>query len=196
MTPQLNKHFNTYKEGLNLENLRRYCMEHGEVKTFLRGETLENEGEPAQWVAFVERGCFIYMVHSDGEGKDYCTGFAFEGEFVADFPYCMSHQPANISIIAQTTCIVWLMNGSVIKSFFETNDRMKEMLGDIYKHLFLQIYSQYLDTYRMTVKERYTQLLRRCPQIVQQINLKDIASLLKVTPTTISKIRKEITFSV
>ena len=28
MTP--NKHFNTYKEGLYLEFLQAYCMEHGE----------------------------------------------------------------------------------------------------------------------------------------------------------------------
>ena len=79
MTHQPNKHFNTYKEGLDLVFLREYCMEHGERRTFLRGETLEEAGEPAQWVAFVERGCFKYMVHNDEEGKDYCTGFAFEG---------------------------------------------------------------------------------------------------------------------
>ena len=72
----MNKDFNTYKEGLDLEVLQQYCMEHGEVRTFLRGETLEEggaarlpsvswrvPGEPAQWVAFVERGCFKYMVH-------------------------------------------------------------------------------------------------------------------------------------
>lgn len=62
-------------------------MEHGERRVMERGETLEEAGEPAQWVAFVERGCFKYMVHNDEEGKDYCTGFAFEGEFVSDFPY-------------------------------------------------------------------------------------------------------------
>ena len=58
-----NKHFNSYKEGLDLEVLRRYCEEHGEERMFERGETLEDVGEPAQWVAFVERGCFKYMVH-------------------------------------------------------------------------------------------------------------------------------------
>ena len=26
-----NMHFNSYKEGLNLEFMRDYCMEHGEV---------------------------------------------------------------------------------------------------------------------------------------------------------------------
>ena len=31
MTHQQNKHFNTYKVGLNLEFMRNYCMEHGVV---------------------------------------------------------------------------------------------------------------------------------------------------------------------
>ena len=61
LTHQANKHFNTYKEGLDLEVLRWYCMEHGEERTFLRGETLEDAGEPGQWVAFMERGCFKYV---------------------------------------------------------------------------------------------------------------------------------------
>ena len=195
MTKKTNKQFNTYMEGLDLEMLRQYCMEHGEARTFHRGEPLENVGEPAQWIAFVERGCFKYMVHNHDEGKDYITGFAFEDEFVADFPNCMDHQPATVSIVAQTACKVWLLNGNEFKHIFDTIDPMKEMEARIFKHLFLQIYTQYLDAYRMTVKERYAHLLRRCPQIVQQINLKDIASFLKVTPTTISKIRKEITFS-
>ena len=43
MTP--NKYFNTYKEGLDLEFLREYYMEHEERRTFLRGETLEEAGE-------------------------------------------------------------------------------------------------------------------------------------------------------
>lgn len=67
-----NKQFNTYKEGLDLEFLRTYCMEHGERRVMEQGETLEEAGEPAQWVAFVERGCFKYMVHNDVDGKDYC----------------------------------------------------------------------------------------------------------------------------
>ena len=29
-------------------------------------------GGLAQWVAFVKRGCFKYMVHNNEENKDYC----------------------------------------------------------------------------------------------------------------------------
>lgn len=40
-----NKHFNSYKDGLDLEFLRAYCMEHGERRVIERGEMLEETGE-------------------------------------------------------------------------------------------------------------------------------------------------------
>lgn len=45
MTYQPNKQFNTYKEGLDLEFLREYCMEHGKRRVIERGEMLEETGE-------------------------------------------------------------------------------------------------------------------------------------------------------
>ncbi len=49
-------------------------------------------------------------------GKDYCTGFAFEGEFfdkrsgkaerVADFPYCLDGDVSEVSIETDMPCVV------------------------------------------------------------------------------------------
>ena len=50
MTHQPNKHFNTYKEGLDLEFLREYCMEHGERRVIERGEMLEETGELSRMI--------------------------------------------------------------------------------------------------------------------------------------------------
>ena len=135
-----NKHFNTYKEGLDLEFLREYCMEHGERRVMERGETLEEggaarlpsvswrvPGEPAQWVAFVERGCFKYMVHNDEEGKDYCTGFAFEGEFVSDFPYCLDGDVSEVSIEADMPCEVRVISGQELQALFDNDPKMAKM---------------------------------------------------------------------
>ena len=207
MTHQSNKHFNTYKEGLDLEVLRQYCMEHGEKRTFLRGETLEEggaarlpsvswrvPGEPAQWVAFVERGCFKYMVHNDEEGKDYCTGFAFEGEFVADFPYCLDGDASEVTIEADMPCEVRVISGAELQCLFDTDPSMAKMDVKILKNLFKMVYCRDLDHYRYTARGRYRRLLERCPQVVQMLSLKDIASFLKISPIYLSKIRKEMTY--
>lgn len=63
-------HFNIYKEELNLEFLKQYCIENGSMKTFEQGEALEKAGKAAQWIAYVESGYFKYMVQSPtGGGK-------------------------------------------------------------------------------------------------------------------------------
>ena len=137
-----NKHFNTYKEGLDLEFLREYCMEHGERRVMERGETLEEAGEPAQWVAYVERGCFKYMVHNDEEGKDYCTGFAFVGEFVADFPYCLDGDTSEVSFEADMPCEVRIISGQELQALIDNDTKMAKMDVKILKRSNLFAYYQ------------------------------------------------------
>ena len=185
--------FNLYKDGLDLDSLRLYCMKHGEERLLKRGEIFEDAGNQSKYVAYVERGCFKYMVNNQEEGKDYCTGFAFEGEFVADYPNCLTGNKSSVTIVAGTTCKIFQILGKELETLLDSlnTEGLKQAISD---SLFAQVYAQYLDTYRMTTRERYKRLLIRCPELVQSINLKDIASYLKVTPTTISNIRREITF--
>jgi len=192
MTP--NKQFNTYKEGLDLEFLREYCMEHGERRVMERGESLEEAGEPAQWVAYVERGCFKYLVHNDEEGKDYCTGFAFEGEFVADYPYCLTGDLSEVTIEADMSCVVHIIKGIDLQRMFDEDMNKMHIGWQIMCNLFKMVYARDLDHYRYTARGRYRKLLNRCPQVVQMLSLKDIASFLNVTPTYLSKLRKEMTY--
>jgi CRP-like cAMP-binding protein len=169
-------------------------MEYGERRVMERGETLEEAGEPSRWVAYVERGCFKYIVHNDEEGKDYCTGFAFEGEFVADYPYCLNGDKAEVTIEADMACVVHVIEGAELKHIFEEDPKKMRIGWEIMRNLFMMVYARDLDHYRYTARGRYRRLLERCPQVVQMLSLKDIASFLNVTPVYLSKIRKEITF--
>ena len=155
------KHFNSYKEGVNLEFLRDYCIEHGETRLMKRGEVFEKAGEPSQ--------------------------------LVADYPNCLSGKKSEVTIVAGTSCKVFQILGKELERLLDA-EKSKDLRQTISDSLFSQIYAQYLDSYRMTTRERYKRLLFRCPELVQSINLKDLASFLKVTPTTISNIRREITF--
>ena len=60
--------------------------------------------------------------------------------------------------------------------------------------LLAQTYDRFLDLYRKSPKERYSDLLAKCPEILHKVSLKELASYLQVTPTHLSRIRKEITF--
>ena len=98
-----------------------------------------------------------------------------------------------MTIVAGTSCKVFQILGKELERLLDA-EKSKDLRQTISDSLFSQIYAQYLDSYRMTTRERYKRLLFRCPELVQSVNLKDLASFLKVTPTTISNIRREITF--
>ena len=185
--------FNSYFDGLDLSRLTKYCINHGRLTQYAKGEFLIKAGEESRYIGFVECGYFNYIVHNSPEQKDYITGFTFEGEFVGDYPTCLSGKTSEVTIVAGTSCKVFQLGGEELGKLLDSKG-MRELKQAISDHLFSQVYKQYLDTYRMTTRERYKRLLLRCPEIVQSISLKDIASYLKVTPTTISNIRREITF--
>lgn len=186
--------FNSYTKGLDLEFLKSYCLENGKLTYLSRGEVLEDIGKPAQWVTYVMKGWFKFIVRNEAEAKEYITGLAFAGEFVADYPNCLYGAESEIRIEAATPCEVYAIKGSELLSLYEENGDNANVGRHIAEHLFTQTYSRFLDHYRFDARSRYERLIVRCPNIVQQIPLKEIASYLNMTPQMLSKIRKEITF--
>ena len=179
--------------SLDLHVLREFCEREGEAVVYRKGDQLEREGDPARWFAFVESGCFEYVNHSSDD-REHITWFSFEGEFVADYPTFLYGQPSQTTIEAMMPSRVVRVAGQQLEQYFGQSTETMKLRAVIAEHILLQFRSRYLDLHCATPHERYEQLLRRCPGIVHHLNLQDIASFLNVTPKTISKIRKEITF--
>lgn len=184
--------FNTYKNEVDLNFLREYCIEHGEKRTMKRGETLENAGEPAKYVAYIKHGFFKYSVRNEESGEYFCGGFVFEDEFVADFPACLDGDISEVTIEAGTICDVYIIRGRELKFIFTSDRKMMELNYHLLSNIFKMIRRRYFDFFRYSPKERYKRLIARSPQIVQQLPLREIASFLNITPQMLSKIRKEI----
>ena len=67
--------FNSYIDGLDLSALNEYCVNHGRLTQYAKGDYFIKAGEESQYIGFVECGYFNYMVHNSSEQKDYLTGF-------------------------------------------------------------------------------------------------------------------------
>jgi len=77
-----------------------------------------------------------------------------------------------------------------VDELFEKEPKLHNTISDGF---FYQVYDRFLNMYRLSAKERYIHLLGSCPDILQNITLKELASYLQITPTYLSRIRKEIT---
>ena len=180
--------------SLDLETLREFCKREGEAVTYRKGNQLEREGDPARWFAFVTEGCFKYVTHGISEDREHITWFSFQGEFVVDYPTFLYGRPSQTTIEAMMPSRVIRVTGQQLEQFFDQSKETMKLRAIIAEHILFQFRSRYLDLHCTTARERYEMLMQRCPGIVDHLALQDIASFLNVTPQTISKIRKEITF--
>lgn len=180
--------------SLDLEMLREFCRREGEAVTYHKGDQLEREGDPARWLAYVERGCFKYVTRGISDDREHITWFSFEGEFVVDYPTFLYARPARTTIVAMMPSRVIRVTGEQMKQYFSQSIETMELRAIVAEHILCQFHLRYLDLHRTTARERYDLLMQRCPGIMDHLDLQDIASFLNVTPQTISKIRKEITF--
>ena len=182
------------KNSIDLQVLREFCEREGEAVAYYKGDQLEREGYPARWFGFVTEGCFMYTVKSMGDGKEHITWFSFDGEYAGDYPACLDGRPAMTTIEAMAPTRIIRVSGEQLLTWFRESSEGMELRGIIGEHLLSQARRSYLNFFRSTARERYDLLMQRCPGIVEHLDLQDIASFLNVTPKTISKIRKNITF--
>ena len=183
------------KNSIDIEALREFCEREGKEVTYRKGDQLEREGDPARWFGFVTEGCFKYVTYGISDNKPHLTWFSFEGEFVGDYATCLYGRRSQTTIEAMMPSRVLRVNGQHLEQFFEQNIETMKLRAVIGDHIISQYRARYLVLHRATSRELYELLLRRCPGIVEHLALQDIASFLNVTPKTISKIRKEITFA-
>ena len=181
------------KNSIDIEALCEFCEREGKEVTYRKGDQLEREGDPARWFGFVTAGCFKYVNHSSDD-REHITWFSFAGEFVADYPTFLYGQPSQTTIEAMMPSRVLRVAGQQLEQYFRQSMETMKLRAVIAEHILFQFRSRYLDLHCATPRERYEQLLQRCPGIVEHLDLQDIASFLNVTPKTISIIRKNITF--
>lgn len=181
--------FNSYLDNVDLNFWRELCAKGGKLHSYRKGEYFLHQGENTRYWGFIKKGYFKYSV-IDSEGNIHITGFAFCNTPIGDYSSLMAKTPVLTDIIAAMDSEVYVCDRNMLDGLFKKDPKLHNAISD---GLFLQTYERFLNIYSLSAKERYIHLLGSCPDILQNITLKELASYLRITPTHLSRIRKEIT---
>lgn len=184
------ENFNTYLSDLDMIFWRNLFAMNGELRHYKKGDYFCRIGEKTHLFGFIKTGIFKYAV-TNSEGEERITGFTFDDTPVGDYLNLVTNSESRNDIVALSNAEVFVCNSSMVEDVLRQNPKLHAKVAD---RLLMQAYDRFLDLYRKSPKERYLDLLVECPEIFQRISLKDLASYLQITPTHLSRIRREITF--
>lgn len=163
-----------------------------EKKIISKNQLQLEEGALCDEYLFLEKGCMRAFAH-DTEGNEVTTNFYTQGQIIFEVSSFFNRTKSKENIQALTDCEGWYITYEELNDFFHTLPEFREFGRSILVKGFAALKIRMLSMITETAEERYLQLLKTNPEIFQQAPLKNIASYLGITDTSLSRIRKEIT---
>lgn len=153
-----------------------------------RNEYLKEKGSIDTNVYLVKNGSLRIFVIDEYE--EHTIRFGYKNNLIASLDSFINEKPSDFYIQALKRTTVKVINKEKYTSFIESSHENKRMWLDILKSFILQQIERERDILTSSPTERYNRVLKRSPQLFQEIPNKYIASYLRMTPETLSRIKK------
>lgn len=139
----------------------------------------------------------IYLISSGSlrifvvdEEEEHTIRFGYKNNLITALDSFLSDKPTDFYIQAIKKTTVKFINKKSFKSFILSTDENKKTWLSILEYFVLQQMERERDILTASPIERYKRVLKRSPQLFQEIPNKYIASYLRMTPETLSRIKK------
>jgi len=180
-----------YNSGLVSLTGAKQIAAHFHQKILYKNDYLLKAGQVSNEYVFVESG-FLRLFAYDVDGNDVTTGFCSSNQIVFEVSSYFNRTPSKEYIQALTDCRGWFITFDELNNLFHTMPEFREFGRSILVKAFAGLKVRMLSMITESAEERYANLLKSNPEIVQNAPLKTIASYLGITDTSLSRIRKEM----
>jgi CRP-like cAMP-binding protein len=157
---------------------------------FSKNDYLISEGTTANFYYFLESG-FARSYIIDLEGNDITTKFFSKGDIVIDWHSYFLKTKTRENIQAVSPCVAWKISFENFMKLFAI-EAFREVGRTRLVNNYFELKNHSVSIIADPAKDRYLTLLKNKPDIVQNVPLKQIATYLGITDTSLSRIRKEI----
>lgn len=172
------------------EELEEIFQAHEKV-TFKKGDFILQEGKTANEYYILEKGLARSFVN-DFNGNDVTTHFFVENEIIIEVSSIFQRIPTQENIVCICDCECRKMDFEVFQELYHRIQNLSEW-GRAWMSQQLFVYKQRsVEIFTLSATKRYLNLLEQKPHVIQFAPLKQIASYLGVTDTSLSRIRKEL----
>jgi len=165
-----------------------HLLPHIKLTEYNRKETILGLDETCSGVFYVVEGLFRIFTIKDGNEVN--MSFMSENEFFADYESLMTGANCQCEVQAiEKTTLLFLPYDKLIEAYDKSH--MLERLGRmLVERAFVKYLSQNHSKSSLKLEQKYAEFEQDHKELVNRIPLKHLASFFRITPESLSRIRK------
>lgn len=173
---------------MSFEEFIHSTVKNGKQITLLKNDFLKLGGTTDTNIYFVESGSLCAFVMDEDEEQ--IIRFGYNNDLIVSLDSFLTEQASDFYIQAIKKSKIRLIPKQQFIDFVNESSENQQMWISMLEELVLQQIEREKDILTNSPKERYNRVLKRSPQLFQEIPNKYIANYLRMTPETLSRLKK------
>jgi CRP-like cAMP-binding protein len=173
--------------GLFLQQLKSAMEEYSVQRNYSKGEMILAEGEVEKYIYYIESGAVRAFLLTEFE--ELTIRFGYQGSIINSLASFLSEKPSELYIEAIRKTTVKIFPRSDFYNLVHASQENLRNYAALMEMTIVQQIEREIDILTVSPNERLKRVLERSPLLFQEIPLKYIASYLRMTPETLSRIR-------
>jgi CRP/FNR family transcriptional regulator, anaerobic regulatory protein len=178
----------TYSKVSNEEF--EFAFQYYKQERLRKGDLLIKEGDIADTLYFMQKGCVVFYALIDGTEK--VIEFFTENDIFGDYHSYLREVPSKGHIRAVEDSIILSIKKSDFEKILQKSHAMEHFGRKFLEERLLTVLINFQNNAVLSNEERYLRLVRKRPTLFQRVPQYLIASYLGLTPVGLSKIRKRL----
>lgn len=156
----------------------------------LKNEYFAEVNKTARKIAFLKTGV-VRAFFVNQEGKDYNKQFFVGPSMIGAYTSLLTGNRNLIAQQALTDCIIYTCDFASLTSLYDEYQDLERFARKIAEHYFLEKEKKEIEIVLLDASQRYILFQKEFPTLQQLISQFHIASYLGISPTQLSRIRKQ-----
>ena len=153
-----------------------------------RNEFLKTEGSTDLNIYFIEEGSLRVFVYDSDEERT--IRFGYKHNILVSLDSFLTEKPSEFVIQAIKKSTVHVIPKNRFMGFIRKNEEHLRLWVAILEDLVIQQIEREKDLLISSPKERFERVMKRSPKLFQEIPNRHIANYLRMTPETLSRLKK------
>lgn len=173
------------------ESERNLIAEKLTFKEFSKGSVLVEAGSVPQACYFVLKGC-IRQYHVDSEGNERTTAIYAEDDGAVSSNDYVNQSASKSHLVCVEDTLVLLGNPEKDEAMYAEFPKLREITNSMIEQNLGKTKEDFANFVSSSPEDRYLSLLEKRPHLFNRVPLHQLASLIGITPESMSRIRKRL----